>query len=104
MKIFQSIQKNFAVLGIDRNQLLQKHNTNFRNSVSLFLHCFITVSYLVYIVHIASTFREYIDGIFVTSAVVVSGLSMAIVVSAMEKWFNLIFSLESVIVTSKKDF
>lgn len=101
MKIFQSIQTNFAILGINRNQSVQKHNTNFKNLVSLILHGFITISYLLYLVRIASTFREYTDGIFATSAVIVCGVSMAIVIWTMAKWFKLIDNLESIIIDSE---
>lgn len=97
MEIFQSIQKNFAILGIDRKQLTEKRNTNDKNLLSLFLHGFFTIAYFLYLVRIANNFREYAAGIFETSAVLICGVSMIIIVRTMPKWFKLIDNLEEVI-------
>lgn len=104
MEIFKSIQKNFAILGIDRNQLTKKHNTNVKNLLSLFLHSFFTIANLFYLARIAINFRDYADGIFATSAVVVCGVSMVIIVWTMPKWFKLIDNLEKVINYSEYRF
>lgn len=97
MKIFRSIQENFAILGVNPNQLTKKNNINVKNLISLFFHGFIIIAYLLYLARIANSFREYTDGIFATSAVLVCGASMIIIVWKMPKLFKLIDKLENVI-------
>lgn len=101
MEIFQSIQNNFAILGIGRNQLTRKHNTNVKNVLSLFLHTFFTIANFLYLARMANNLREYADGIFTTSAVLVCGASMLIIVWTMPNWFELIDNLEKIINSSE---
>lgn len=84
LKIFKTLQKQYANLGISSSsqQTTQKYPFNER-----VIHCFLFfgwlfVSHFVYIFHVANGFMEYVQGICTTCA------SMIVFVCFTSKVFN----------------
>lgn len=97
MKVFQTIEKYFLVLGINKNESL--NNRNFKMSLSI-LTLFM-ISNLIYLWHVANTFKEYTESTNVTSTTMVISLVLSVVVFRAMEMLAFIKNLEDVIDKSK---
>lgn len=97
MKLFESAQKNFAVLGISSYYSTQKYHLNMRN---------VTVALLVIVDMLANgaynfyrdrSFAEYLENIYVTTSLAVGLTIFIISIVLMPKIFMVIDSLEQTI-------
>lgn len=96
MKIFHSIQKNFAILGVDLYQSKQDHAFNQRNVMVLIIFGLSLISGCVSVSH-ANTFSEYINAFHIGVTVAFGGLTFAIVMYQMKLLFAFIESIEKLI-------
>lgn len=71
MYIFPSIQKFFAIAGINSYQSLQVHPFNARNLTIFSLFGLFSISNVIYFLYIAANFIEYGDIIFRLSTLTV---------------------------------
>lgn len=101
MKIFQQIQKNFAILGIDSKSSVQRIPFNARNVSALFLMGVPIVMECIFLNHVVSTFREYIEFIKIIIAMWTGTLALAAIIWKMSDLFRFIDSLEAAIKKSK---
>lgn len=93
MKSFQAIQKNFAVLGIDRNQ-----SKSHKNVVMTWLTlCLATIFSATFFALKAHTFEEYITNIYTTSAGAMIVTILTILIFEVESLFVLINIIEKTI-------
>lgn len=101
VKIFQSIQKNFAILGIDSFQSKQTYSFNERNVMVLLIFGLSVISGCVSVAH-ANTFKEYINAFHIAVTVAFGGLTFVIVMCQMKILFRFIDSIEDEFEKSKK--
>lgn len=64
VRVFQSIQKYFAITGITSHQSIQRHPFNGRNLMVLLMSGMATASHCIYFLFIASSFIEYLTSAF----------------------------------------
>lgn len=101
MKILQSLQHNFAILGIDEYQSKQKHSFNVRSVSVLLIFGISLISGCVSIAH-ANTFKEYLNAFHIAVTVAFGGLTFIIVICQMKILFPFIDYVEKVIDESKR--
>lgn len=102
MKIFQTIQMQYEILGISStNQSNQRYPADKRILHAFLLFGWLFFSHFVYIFHVASNFMEYMEGICTTSASVIIFVCFAVKVFGKPKLFGMIGSIEKMIDTSK---
>lgn len=97
MKLFQVVQKNFAVFGIAANRPIFNKKLV---KICLYYGVDLTLS-TVYLVFEAETFLEYTSNIYVTTALLVICSYFAIWILKLEKFFALIDDVERFIRESK---
>lgn len=98
MKIFQSIQKSFSILGIGRSQ----HKFNHRILVTSLMFCLATgFNSKLLFDGIKGDFKEYANIIFVVSAAMLLNVCFSNLVFKMEKLFGLIDLFEKTVNESK---
>lgn len=97
MKIFQTIQTKFAVLGLKPNL------RPFNNLQKLILfENFVQISSLcVYLFHVANTAKEYLESIHITATTILIVTSQVNLISQMATIFSFIDELEDVLNESK---
>lgn len=100
IRVFQSIQRNFAILGIDSYQTKQSHAFNVRNALVLFIFALSIISGCVSVAH-ASTFKENINAFHIAVTVAFGGLTFVIVMCQMKIMFQFIESVEEEIEKSR---
>lgn len=99
MKLFQTVQKNFAVLGIGRG----RSKTN-RKLVFTWLILSLTVAAgTAFIVFEAKTFEEYTSDLYTTSGDAVVASMFIIMVIKMDRLFELIDMIEQAVDESELD-
>lgn len=90
MKLFQTVQRNFAALGIRTNQ--PKFNKNLAKSCFIYYFSFfMSIRFLFFE---AKTFLEYTSSIYLTTALLVIFTYFTIFILKLEKFFELIDNLE----------
>lgn len=99
-KVFQSIQRNFAILGINSYQSKQSHSFNVRNVMVLLIFGLSLISGCVSVAH-ANTFKEYINAFHIAVTVAFGGLTFVIVICQMKILFQFIDSFEEEVNKSK---
>lgn len=92
-KVLQSIQRNFAILGIDSYQSNQNYSFNKRNVMVLFIYGLSLISGCVSVAH-ANTFKEYINAFHIAVTIAFGGLTFVIVICQMKILFRFIDSVE----------
>lgn len=95
MIIFQSVQKYFAILGVNPpigEQVLTK-----KNSLTLILFGCVTIAGNKFLLFDASNFQEYIDCFYTTCTMTLVGINYAIVVWKTVKLFELIDNFQMVV-------
>lgn len=90
MKLFQIIQDNFAFVGISSNQPYW----NAESAKTLFIFSLFTALGAMFLFFKANTFLEYTMNIYVTTAVLGTGISFLAMLHRKETLFELIDRLE----------
>lgn len=101
MKIFVAIQKYFAFIGIDSEQLTKDHVFNQRNIMTLFVFALSAIATNVFLFCEAYTFRELADSFYATCTVTLTGANFAINISNMSNSFKLVENMERIIKQSE---
>lgn len=105
MKILQTIQKQYAILGISSsNQSIQKMDSLLiRLFFDIFLLSFgyVIVSQLVYIFHVASNLMEYMESICTIAAYIITFASFVAIDFRKTTLFECIDKIEQLIDTSE---
>ena len=101
MKLFQSVQRQFAELGINSQQLIQTYPFNRTILLISFSYVCNIISYSSFMYYEANTFREYTDSVYVTSTNVLVAICFAIVVLQVEGFFKFISCCVEIVATSE---
>lgn len=106
MKIFQTFQKQFAILGIspDPNHSNRKYIFNEKLIFGFLLLGYMIVSQFVYIFYEANGFMEYVESICATSASTIVLACLANTVFRRALIFESIDNMETLIDTSRSFF
>lgn len=98
MKIFQSIQKHFASLGV--NEAEHQHNKfNMRSIVGLIVVWQFSILTNAFLIFEADSFGDLADAFYVSSTVLGASVNHSFVVNNMDKLFTFIGNLEQIIET-----
>lgn len=102
MKIFQKIQKQYAVLGVSSsNPWARKHSFNKRVLMGILMFGCIIASHFEYIFRVANGFLEYMACIASLSGNIITFVSFAAIVVRWNLLFENIDNMEKLIRTSK---
>lgn len=101
MKLFQSLQENFAIMGITSDQSTKNSPFNGRILATLSSQILTVILIAVFIFHDAYTFWEYANNIFNMAGAIILVVFFAIIIFSMRKFFALIKSCETVVAESK---
>lgn len=101
MRVFQSIQTYFSILGINSDQSHKKNLFNAKNVIALVILCVCIVINSMYIIFEANTIDEYAKSVFMTTTSIVSILILAANIWRMAYFFKYINGLEQLIKNSK---
>lgn len=102
MKLFQSVQRSFALVGITSGQSNGPKQFNWKISIAICSYSAQAIAFNVYLFHIATTFWEYTDNIFINSAASAVVTGFTIVAFNKPKFFGFIDSCETFVVKSKQ--
>ena len=101
MRLFQSSQRDFVILGIGPYDPTQKNQFN----KNIFLYLFLCVLSLIltgaFLVFEADTFEEYTEGIYMFSASILSPLAAVSIAIKVQTLFTLIKRCENMLDASK---
>lgn len=101
MKLFQTAQKNFALLGINPYDPSRKNQFN----KNIFLYILLVVSCFTqtgaFLIFEANTFDEYTEGIYILSASILSPMAVASLAFQLKTLFKLIKRCENIFDSSK---
>lgn len=97
MKVFQAIQKSFAFIGIEPEQVSKEYPINGRIVTTFFILAATTASANIFLWYEASNFKELADSFYATSTVTVATINFVIFVWNMKAFFQFINNLESFI-------
>lgn len=101
MKIFQTIQKNFAMLGISANQTRERSSINFKNSIAFVLILLNFCSQFINLIFLADNFEEYTICIYAFFTVMMFEMEFGIHVWKMTKLFKFIENFQRLIESSE---
>lgn len=101
MKIFQTTEKNCALIGITAHQSAQKHPFNARNSLVLFILCITLFSNIMRLIRETDNFTDYTISIFSACTMAVSILIFAILLVRLRYLFYFQQHTEEIINQSK---
>lgn len=103
MKIFQIIQRHFAILGISpsSNRSSQTYSFNGRILFGFLLYVYLIPSQFLYIFRVANGFIDYVDCICSTSASILMLVGFAAMVFQKQTLFECIDKMEKQVNTSK---
>lgn len=97
MKIFTSVRKDLAFFGINANQSRpHKSPFNTKNQIAMSIFCLFLFSNCVHITY-ANSFEEYINCIYIVTALAGTVLCFATLMWESAKWFAFIESVENII-------
>lgn len=102
MKIFQSVEENFSLMGISAYQSTQKHPFNAKNLLFLSIMCTTLFSDVMYLIRDTNDFNEYTISIFSACTMIVSISIFAILLAKMRQIFYYRNYIEEIIEKSKK--
>ena len=103
MRLFEEVQRNFAVLGIS-SIAANQNSFNCRTVIGLLTFGSSTFLHLVFLFHEAKTFGEYTDNIYMTTATVATAVCFINVILNMNKVFQYIESLDEIVNKSEYVF
>ena len=101
MKVLQTSQKYFAIMGISSEQSNQKYPMNAKILIGFIVLGYSFVAHLVYLIYIANTFDKYIECICATVAMAVITTCFLSMVFGMNLLLESIDNIEKLIETSK---
>lgn len=101
MKIFETIQRHFAILGITVNQTRNLSSISLKNVLILFGMLFSVVSQIICIISVAETFEEYTLCIYGSFTLAVTCIELAMHIWKMKQLFEFIENFEHIIETSE---
>lgn len=90
MKLFQIIQKNFALLGISSNQSL----CNRQSVVAFSIYGFASIFSSAFLFFKANTFLEYTMNVFVTTTIFAIWIAFTVILFKKQNLFQLIDEFE----------
>lgn len=97
MKIFEILQQNYKLLGIEpSNQLVNK-----RVLFAYMFYAYFIASQCAYIFHVANGFMEYVEGICATSSSVIIFICFTAVAFKKTTLFKIIDNAKKLIATSE---
>lgn len=97
MKIFKSVRKDLAFFGINANQSWpHKSPFNTQNRIAMAIFCLFLFSNFVHITYVSS-FEEYINCIYIVTALAGTILCFATLMWESAKWFAFIESVENIL-------
>lgn len=97
MKIFQSIQRHFTVLGITVNQ----SSISLKHLIILLMMVLCVAAQITCIIFVAQTFEEYTLCIYGSFTLAMTGLEFGILVWKMKQLFKFIANFEHLIESSE---
>lgn len=96
MKIFKSVRMDLAFFGINADQSWpHKSLFNTKNQIAMSIFCLFLFSNCVHITY-ASSFEEYINCIYIVSALAGTVLCFATLMWESAKWFAFIENFENI--------
>lgn len=104
MKIFQSIQRCLAVLGLKSHDTIQTHSINIESVTSFLVFSMCIISNTVYLVREANSFFEYVESFYVTFAASISFEIFAFFTWKMTELFEFINNMETIIQHSEQRY
>lgn len=101
MKILRIAKKKLAILGITLNQSLESHPFNRKISMGSFIFGFSIFSHFAFLLHLADTFMEYTESVYMTCTTISIAVSFLSTIFQMRKSFEIIVGLEKIVKMSK---
>lgn len=101
MMIFQSIQKNFAAVGISSNLVDQSYPFNWKILLGFIALVSYFISNLMYTFCEAKTFAEYNQSMYMSALTITIIFALIIVLVNVTKLFNLMNGFENLANTSE---
>lgn len=101
VKVFQTIQRQFAILGINSDLIDKPYPFNRRIFIGFLILYSAFSSYLIFIIYEADTFYECAQSIYFSSVVILVAFCLMILLFRVHKLFKLITSVQNVIETSE---
>lgn len=104
MKIFETVEKNFSLMGISAYQSRQNHPFNAKNLLVLSILCTTLFSDVMYLIRETNDFKEYTISIFSACTMIVAISIFAIILTKMRQIFYYQHHIEEVINKSNNNF
>lgn len=104
MKILQSTQRNFSILGIGVQQSNGKYILNVRNGLALFVLGLASISCYVQLFHVANNFQEYTDAVYMSVSTTGAAAELVIAIWKMRPLFECVTSFEKIVNRSEFRF
>lgn len=101
MKIFQTIENNFALMGITADQSTHKYPFNARNLLVLLTLLTTLFSDVMYLIYDTNDFKEYTISVFSASTMTVAICIFCIILFRMRRIFDYLNHIEGIINNSK---
>lgn len=101
MKIFEKVRENFAFLGIDSAQSIQKHPFNTKITMAFILIITTTFLHIMHIFHVASNLKERMQSATTTSGSLLISICFITIIFKMRTLFDCIKGFEGVIAMSE---
>lgn len=97
MKIFQSLRKYFALLGITENGSIGKHWINGKHVIILITFSSSATANMIFLFNEADNFEKYTNCIHSIFTTMVCGIEFTLLVWKMDKFFDFIEHFEEMI-------
>lgn len=104
MKVLQSTQRNFSILGIGVMQSNEKYRFNRRNGLALFVLGLASISCYVQLFYVANNFQEYTDAVYMSASTTGASAELAIVLWKMRPLFEIVTKLDAIVNTREIRF
>lgn len=101
MKLFQTIQRKFAILGISPDQSIQNCPFNQEIILVYIIYGSACIMSNVYLFHEAQNFEEYTNNIYITTAATMLLFFFTIIINKMANLFEFIDNVEKLIDSSE---
>lgn len=102
MKIFRTVRKQYAILGIrSSNQSIRNYSFNKRILFGFLLFAYLILSHFVYFFHVANGFMDCMECICSLSASIIMFVCLAAIVFRKNTLFECIHNMEKLIDTSE---
>lgn len=101
MKLFETVLKNYAILGISLDQSIQKYPFNIKILMTFTVLCLTIFLHVMHIIYVASNIKERMESITTTSGSLIISIFFVTIVFKMRTVFNCINSFEDIIAMSE---